>query len=120
MILNYNTTAEESQEKNEKRKFMKIKVYGYYNYDNIHDQKEHLTVTPLCDVETDRRHDFSGNVYEFEYTGKMQLEYSKYFDKDLECELDQFLNKSSKLLIQVNPDKFGYVHWCVVSKNGCC
>ena len=99
---------------------MKIKVYGYYNYENIHDQKEHITVTPIKDVDISSRNDYSGNVYEFEYDGKIPFEYGTKYDKYMECDVDYFIDKDSRQLIQVNPEKYGYNSWKVVSKNGFC
>lgn len=95
---------------------MKIKVYGYYNYDNIHDNREHITVTPIKEIEETSYHDYSGNVYEFEVNGNYK--YGKKYDKYAECELDYFINLDSRYQIQCNPDKFGYVQYCVISKNG--
>lgn len=105
---------------------MKIKVYGYYNYGNVYDQKEHITVTPINDIEGRADRDYSGNIYEFELNGKIsphiQLEYQRYteklYDENIEC--DCLIDKSNKIQIQVNPDKYGYTHWGVTSKNGCC
>ena len=58
---------------------MKITAYGYYNYGNTHDQKEHLTLTPLRVIENRDDHDYSGNKYEFETD--MELVYTVYTEK---------------------------------------
>ena len=70
---------------------MKIKVYGYYNYGNVYDQKEHLTATPIVDIESRNDRDYSGNVYEFEAPTKnhLELEYIKYMDEWAEMEIDK-------------------------------
>lgn len=54
---------------------MKIKVYGYYNYESSYDQKEHLTATPesimtCCGL--------SGNVYEFDTTHDIKVYTTNY------------------------------------------
>lgn len=101
---------------------MKIKVYGYYNYGNAHDQKEHLTATPIVDIESRNDRDYSGNVYEFEAPTKnhLELEYIKYMDEWAEMEIDKLINKKDRTLIQVNPEKYGYTSWNVFSNNGFC
>lgn len=42
---------------------MKITAYGYYNYNDIHDKREHLTLTPLREIELKQGHDYNGNLY---------------------------------------------------------
>ena len=62
---------------------MKIKVYGYYNYDNSYDKKEHLTLTPLSDIENRRPdRDYSGNVYEFETNERVKVWEKSFKDLD--------------------------------------
>lgn len=80
---------------------MKLKVYGYFNYGNVHDQKEHITATPIKDIDGWESRDYSGNEYEFELDGKMRLEYGKSSEED-------YLVDREKTL------------WNVVSRNGCC
>lgn len=66
---------------------MKIKAYGYYNYSNTHDQREHLTLTPIKTVErSDGANQLSGNVYAFEVN--KDLEYKTYTDPDTKLEFD--------------------------------
>lgn len=45
---------------------MYIIVYGYYNYANTHDQKEHYTVTPKCTIDYNSDRDYSGNRYVYD------------------------------------------------------
>lgn len=63
---------------------MKITAYGYYNYNDIHDKREHLTLTPLREIELKQGHDYSGNRYEFET--QLELEYAVHTEKAYDTE----------------------------------
>lgn len=65
---------------------MKIKAYGYYNYDNVNDQREHLTLTPISDIDLFSSRGASGNVYEFDT--EKEYVYSTYYDTYAEETID--------------------------------
>ena len=66
---------------------MKIKAYGYYNMENVNDQREHLTLTPIKTVDrSEGGRQYSGNTYFFEIN--KDLEYKTYTDPDTKLEFD--------------------------------
>lgn len=64
---------------------MKIKAYGYFNYANIHDRKEHLTLCPISKIESFSNRDYSGKTYEFETKEnvKIKTETEKCYDEEI-------------------------------------
>lgn len=88
---------------------MKLVAYGYYNYGNTHDQKEHLTLCPKRVIDNCSRHDYSGNRYIFETSEDIVLKERTETCYDMTVTED-FAYLNSNVQIDISTDKgFAYI-----------
>lgn len=83
---------------------MKLIAYGYYNYSNTHDQKEHLTLCPKRVVDDCPYHDYSGNRYEFETSEDIVLKERSetYYDMII---TEDFAYLNANVQVDISVDK---------------
>lgn len=86
---------------------MNIIVYGYYNYANTYDQKEHYTLTPKSTIDSRSDRDYSGNRYVYDVDiSDLNLRYS--IEEEDGYTVDYFYDCRS-----------GGIQWSVFDYKGC-